>query len=129
MTPKHPTPRTDAHLREHGAWRATADFTRELERELAEAKAQIEHTGNCCDVYRMEKVRSQELAAELAEALEMMTVAMVTYEMDADGDAPAEHRLMMKRVRAALAKWKEGKPHTSPDDLLASIGEQADAPL
>lgn len=43
-------------------------------------------------------------APELYEAVSELTDAMHRYEMDVDADAPAEHREMMRKAHAALAK-------------------------
>ena len=43
-------------------------------------------------------------APELLDALEEVAAAMRRYEMDVDADAPAEHREMMRKADAAIAK-------------------------
>lgn len=47
-------------------------------------------------------------APELADALSEMIAAMVDYEMEAETEAPASHREMMRKARAALAKANGG---------------------
>lgn len=59
-----------------------------------------------CGIDPWSEMNARKIAAapELAEALRMVVAAMVDYEMEAETEAPASHREMMRKARAALAK-------------------------
>lgn len=59
-----------------------------------------------CGIDQWSEMNARKIAAapELVEALAEMIAAMVDYEMEAETEAPASHREMMRKARAALAK-------------------------
>ena len=108
MSDRH-TPRTDAEADNASLCDqcVPAEFARQLERELSEAKEQANHwKAQCHRGFNVAEIIAQRDA--LLEALEELHAAMVRYDGDVDGEAPSEHHQMMSRVISAIALAKGG---------------------
>ena len=126
------TPRTDAEADNASLCDqcVPAEFSRQIERELADANEREEKVKTMLldpatvhinmlrgtiakldwptleHIHGNHPLRAQRDA--LLEALEELHAAMVRYDGDVDGEAPSEHHQMMSRVRSAIALAKGG---------------------
>lgn len=96
-------PNPDNQRRLVACWNALQGVPTELLEDAVNAGITDVTQGNLFSA----RIALQKQRDELLAALEKMVQAMIDYEMIVDGEATAEHRIMMAEARVAIAKAKE----------------------